>query len=181
MATAAERWSPITPGPWTGSARGMSGEPSIAAGELIDLDRLARDLEAAEKLEKSANPHAVDLYFWTAMRSWQALAAEIAHRQDAVDDLGHPTPLEPSRALAIYSASLEHLLEAGQRFKRLDPRSHLSIDTGGSRAIIPIHRHGLVWQAEDYCRLLSSRDIRSRRINHDYRSPGVGVAVVGLR
>lgn len=132
----------------------------------------AAELAQAKKLDRHHQDACVDHYYRAALAAWEYLAQAAA--PDTADEVCESV-------LQLYGRSLAGLIDAGQRYHRFDPRSHLLVDGGAGPMEIPITSHGLVWQADDYCQLLPAARCRSREISHHYASPGLGVPLVAVR
>ena len=130
------------------------------------------ELAAAVKLDRGGSGECVDLYYRAAIRAWQCLAAESAPdvSDEAVD-----------RILQDYQQSLAGLIGAGIRYGRLDPHGQLTVDDGNGPVSIPFTYHGLVWRAEDFCKLLPASRYRSTEVVHHYACPGLGLPLVAVR
>lgn len=142
------------------------------AGAGAPCPSAAAELARAKKLDRRRKCVCVDHYYRAVMAAWQYLAEAAAPgtADDACDAV-----------LKVYCQSLAGLIDAGQRYHRLDPRCHLLVDDGTGLAEVPIRCHGLAWQAEDYCQLLPAAKYRSRDITHHYAAPGLGVPLVAVR
>ena len=85
------------------------------------------------------------------------------------------------RARQLHEAALMKLVTAGQRFKRLDPSKGLTIRRGGHEQQIPIARHGFVWQADDFDRLVPIGRYETNALRQKYQRRGLGVPLVVVR
>lgn len=81
----------------------------------------------------------------------------------------------------LYQTALQKLVVTGQAFGRLDPRKGLVVNWRGQRQLIPIERHGFVWQAEDFDHLTLVGDYRARVLPTLYRCAGAGIPLVVTR
>ena len=86
----------------------------------------------------------------------------------------------PPSAWHTYHCGLAGLIEAGQRYGRLDPRDHLTVDLGTVRTI-PIQYHGFAWRSYDFCQLAAAEMFHSKDLAHRYTDCGLGVRLVGVR
>ena len=61
---------------------------------------------------------------------------------------------EADRATSLYNDSLADCLRAASNHGRIDPRSHLTINTPAGTTTIPVVHRGFVWSTTDFERLL---------------------------
>ena len=80
----------------------------------------------------------------------------------------------------VYRQALSGLIDAGQRYRRLDPRRQLIVIEGGDR-VVPIRYFGFAWRPDDFSRLTSAEHRDSQDIAHNYACPGLGLPLVGER
>jgi pimeloyl-ACP methyl ester carboxylesterase len=145
-------------------------DPAVAR---LPMPKLAiPELAAAIKLDRKCNCHCVDLYYRAAMRAWQCLAEESS--PDISDQAC-------DAVFNVYQQSLAGLIGAGERYGRLDPRGHLTVDDGVGPIEIPFTYYGLAWRAEDFCKLLPASRYRSDDIVHHYAAPGLGLSLIAVR
>jgi hypothetical protein len=138
----------------------------------VPIDCAQAAFARANELERDGNDTCVDLYYRSALDAWQRLESG-----DAPFAEGSDYPL----AWQVYQQSLAGLIETGQRFRRLDARSHLLVWENGSRRIVPVAHQGFPWQPAEFCQLLPADAYRSKEISRYYRAPGLGVPLVALR
>ena len=119
--------------------------------------------EQAQQLDRQGREQAVDYYFLAAVQSASGLS---------------PGPGAAASEL-VYHQALASLIEAGQRYGRLDPRGQLVVIHGGRR-IVPIRYYGFAWQPRDFT-LLAPATQRNRDIAHHYTNPGLGVPLIAVR
>ncbi|HEX4143617.1 MAG TPA: hypothetical protein VHY91_08795 [Pirellulales bacterium] len=139
-------------------------QPGIADGVAAQAT-----LRQAQALDRDGQERAVDLYYLAAVQAQQGLQPCLAG-QEAAD--GSPAQ--------IYCQALSGLIDAGQRYGRLDPRRQLVVVEGGSR-VVPIRYCGFAWRLDDFTRLTSTEHMTSRDIAHHYASCGLGLPLVGER
>ena len=72
------------------------------------------------------------------------------------------------------------LIDAGQRYGRLDPGRQLIVVEGGTR-VVPIRYCGFAWQPCDFSQLSSAEHQESSEIAHHYTCAGIGLPLVGAR
>jgi hypothetical protein len=85
------------------------------------------------------------------------------------------------RARQLHEAALTKLVTAGQRFKRLDPSTGLTIRHGGQERLIPIAKHGFVWQTDDFGKLVPIGRYETNALRNKYQSRGIGLPLVVVR
>lgn len=126
------------------------------------LARAERAYAKAHNYEQRCRDACVDLYFETARLT--------AHAADC-DCMG--------RARQLHEAALMKLVVAGQRFKRLDPTSQaLTIHRKGHKCIVPIVRHGFLWDASEFQRLVPIGYYETNSIRDKQQVRGLGVPFV---
>jgi pimeloyl-ACP methyl ester carboxylesterase len=139
----------------------------IAAQPIVASAAAPVTLAEAQRLDRLGDQRAVDLYFQAAIQASQDLA--------------------PCQAVAgggscatVYQQALCGLIDAGQRYGRLDPRRHLIVVEAGTCAV-PVRYFGFAWRPDDFSRLVSVEGQTSRDIAHHYATPGLGLPLVGER
>jgi hypothetical protein len=139
------------------------------------LPRARKALRAGHWLEYHASDQSVDRYYEAAVCSWAALTVTSA--------LGAPAQGDAALARDLYNESLRDCLRAAQQFGRLDPRSHLLVNTPAGALTVSITHLGFVWQASDFVRVADPS--RLARNPHDHGANalriGVGAAVAVSR
>jgi pimeloyl-ACP methyl ester carboxylesterase len=123
-------------------------------------------LAQAREFDRAGQAQAVDLYFQAA-----AQAAEVLVPNPASAAGGDPTA-------QIYHQALAGLIDAGQRYERLDPRGQLTIMSGGGTRVVPLRYSGFAWQPRDFSRLTPACAHTSREIPRRHIHPGLGVMLV---
>lgn len=125
----------------------------------------------ARQMQAEGRDGCVDQYYQAARLAWDALElACIEEDPDAQEAAGH-----------IYQESLGGLIEAGQQFRRLDPRGSLTIVDDRGRRVIPLAYYGFAWKAADFSQLLSSQEYQDSSLTHHYQTPGLGASLVAVR
>jgi pimeloyl-ACP methyl ester carboxylesterase len=112
----------------------------------------------------------VDLYFETVAFSWNFLKSPGASARP-----------EYELAWQLYHNGLARLMGAGQRFGRLDPSTGLHVDTAAGSLVIPTTYQGFAWKSEDFSRIEVVSSLASRKLQHHYGAPGLGVPLVVIR
>jgi pimeloyl-ACP methyl ester carboxylesterase len=123
-------------------------------------------LGQARELDRAGDERAVDLYFQAAAQAASVLSPNPASGAD-----GDPIP-------QVYHDALSGLLDAGQRYGRLDPRSQLTIMTTSGARSVPLRYHGFAWKPRDFSRLSPAAAHTSREIKRRHVQPGLGVTLV---
>lgn len=138
------------------------------AVSLVATPTAPAALAQAQELDRRGDARSVDLYYQAAVQS------PIAPQAGPVADAGEP------QSGQVYRQALAGLIDAGQRYGRLDPRRQLIVVDGGTR-VIPIRYLGFAWRPDDFSRLASAEGQTTRDIAHHYATPGVGLPLVGER
>ena len=120
-----------------GSAALTSWRGAHGRDSLVPMARKA--LREGRRLERQGSDACVDRYYETAVLASAALAAAVEDDRIAIRDL--------------YNDSLRDCLLAAQEFGRIDPSSHLVVNTPAGSATVPIAHRGFVWRTEDFGRL----------------------------
>ena len=84
------------------------------------------------------------------------------------------------RACDVYHSSLARIIEAGQRFDKLDPRTGLRIQFDTGCKFIPIQLTGFPWRSFQIDELVSVGRYSSKDLNKKYGCSGLGVATVAI-
>lgn len=126
-------------------------------------------LSLAEALYRQATFHeenccesCVDLYFQVA-----ALSCRFAFPADA-----------SVRGHELHTSALKKIIETGQKFDRLNPRSGLRIVSDVGDHWIPLHHHGFAWQAEQFSRLIPVGSYETDAFRNIHQQDGVGIPLV---
>ena len=82
------------------------------------------------------------------------------------------------RKSQLHRSAMIKLVVNGQRFGRLDPRTGLTVYRNGLSDLIPIERHGFVWNSEDFSSLSPVGEYSTNAFQRRHRSPGVGIPMV---
>ncbi|MCA9236982.1 MAG: hypothetical protein KDA44_16010, partial [Planctomycetales bacterium] len=77
----------------------------------------------------------------------------------------------------VYCEAMTGLLDAGQRYGRLDPRGTLVVDDGGRR-VVPLRYYGFPWRPADFSRLSFASEYSAPTIARRIGNPGIGVPMV---
>jgi len=120
----------------------------------------------ARQLDRQGNPVSVDYYYAATRKYWQE-ANELNQGIDHSDN-----------AFGQYNACLGELLNAAERYKRLDPARGLIIHQAGITQTIPILHHGFAWEPEDFQTLAPVPRWGHSLIQRYYFCGGVGVPLV---
>jgi triacylglycerol esterase/lipase EstA (alpha/beta hydrolase family) len=130
--------------------------------------RSQQELSNADELDRRGQDRSVDVYYRATLHAAQALEAG-----------GFPSA-EGQSAWQVYHRGLVGLIDAGQRYGRLDPRGQLTLREG-SRRVIPINYYGFSWLPGDFNQLALAERFRSRDITNHHASEGLGLALVAVR
>jgi triacylglycerol esterase/lipase EstA (alpha/beta hydrolase family) len=122
-------------------------------------------LARAQEFDRAGQQQAVDLYFQAAAQAADVLLP------------GQFSSADTIQIEAIYRQALSGLIDAGQRYGRLDPRGQLTIVAGGTR-VIPLRYFGFAWQPCDFSRLVPADTQSSREISRHYTNPGLGLPLI---
>jgi len=126
-------------------------------------------LAQAEELDRQEQDCSVDLYYQAAVLA----SAELEP---------WPSPCAGDCPSAeIYRRALAGLIDAGQRYGRLDPRRQLIVVDEQGTCVVPIRYVGFAWQPDDFSRLLPAAGESNREIAQHYASPGLGLPLIGER
>ncbi|MGI9474937.1 MAG: esterase/lipase family protein [Rubripirellula sp.] len=117
-------------------------------------------------LEAKCSAECVDLYYQVA---------QLTSQQELSPCDGN------ARASQLHKSSLRKIVEAGQRFGRLDPAIGLTLHEGGHERVVPIRKRGFPWKAEDFQRLEPVGKYKTNEFRKAYYCPGVGVPMVVVR
>ncbi|QEH33925.1 hypothetical protein OJF2_24570 [Aquisphaera giovannonii] len=135
------------------------------------MRRAEAALRQGHHLEPKDDDACVDRYYEAAV---MGTAAYLSASRDAGAE--HP---EAIRARDLANEALRDCLRAGQQFGRLDPRSHLTVNTPAGSTVVPIRHGGFVWQAEDFHRVEDPTRLERNPSEHgaDAVRPGLGADV----
>jgi hypothetical protein len=117
--------------------------------------------------EKHCDPSCVDYFFQAAANSWHGVEQQLERQGKA-----------EGRAADIYRSSLIKLIDAGQRFGRLDPRRGLQVFTDDGPLLVPTTYCGFPWRPEDFDRLIAVGEYSTKKLNTRYSCCGLGVALM---
>ncbi len=139
----------------------------------VDVAQLAarsqQELASAEELDRLGQDRSVDFYYRATLHAAQSLpVSELSSQSDG------------SAAWQVYHRGLAGLIEAGQRYGRLDPRGQLTIREGPTR-VIPINYYGFGWLPGDFHQLALAERFRSRDLTNHHMTCGLGLSLVGVR
>jgi pimeloyl-ACP methyl ester carboxylesterase len=124
---------------------------------------------AAVQRENLSDPTCVDFYFQAAVLAWPEVEGQLIQRGVA-----------QGRPVDIYRSALTRLVYAGQHFSRLDVKRGLQVRSSTGCCTVPVNLHGFTWRPEEVDRLVPVGSYSTDDLNHFYRSPGIGVATVGV-
>ncbi len=130
--------------------------------DIADAERL---YAAAFEQEEQCLASCVDLFYEVAYLT--------AHYENGLSDC--------NRGYLLHQSALLKVVEAGQKFRRLDPSQGLTIQRAGGEQLIPISFCGFVWQPSDFHRLIAVGDYRTQVLSTKHRQAGVGVPLVVKR
>ncbi len=148
------------------SSRYVVGRPAAAAVVSTDTSA-AGTLVQAQELDRAGQARAVELYYQAAVQAvprWQQFQTGGAG---------------DSASETAYRQALFGLVDSAQRYGRYDPRRQMIVVDGGGR-VVPIRYFGFAWRPDDFSRLASAEQT-TRDIAHHYRSPGLGLPLIGER
>lgn len=162
--------------PSTGICSDNSSPSGWYDGVWIDLQSLntaaQESFAAAMRLDARQDASCVDFYYRAALEAERCLEAAALRSGENLSNEG---------AIQIYQQSISQLIEAGQKYGRLDPRKHLLIAEGNRWREIPIAYYGFAWKPSDFCQLISADEPSKGSLAVDYQSPGLGAALIGVR
>ena len=152
---------------------GPTAEASSRRESLLPRARAA--LCVGHELDHHGSAKCVDRYYEAAVLSWAGITVASA----AVGP-GHPDALE---ARELYNESLRDCLRTAQVFGRIDPSSHLLVNTPAGTRTIPIRHHGFVWRPSDFVRVVDPTRLPRNPNLHgiDPLRPGLGADVAVAR
>jgi len=145
------------------------GVPQPVADAVVDTAAAQVTLTQAQALDRDGQAHAVDLYYLAAVQAQPGLQP-CAATPDGTDCL----------SAKVYRAALAGLINAGQRYGRLDPQRQFILVEGGTR-VVPIRYCGFAWRPDEFCRLTSAEHQQSDEIAHRYQCSGLGLPLIGER
>jgi len=125
-------------------------------------------LADARQLDRQGCARSVDFYYRAALRSARILD---------VDTCGGAGCRS---TWLVYHAALGGLIDAGQRYGRLDPRCRLVVDERRGRSI-PVMHQGFAWRPSDFSLLVSASRFQSRQIAHRFGDCGIGHTLIAER
>lgn len=119
-----------------------------AESSLDDVSKLLRGARAARRegwiAELQGSDRSVDHYYEAVAFAYAGLNAAGVGNDDA------------DCASAIYNDGLADCLRAAVAYGRLDPRSHLTVNTPAGSTVVPVVHHGFVWSSTDFGKLLDA-------------------------
>jgi pimeloyl-ACP methyl ester carboxylesterase len=156
----------------TGYLRAIT--PPAARSQSL-LPRAREALRAGHRLESEGSEESVDCYYETAVYAFGAFTVA-----SSVMGPDHP---DVARARELYNEGLRDCLRSAQQFGRLDPRSHLIVNTPAGSQTVPILHRGFVWQSADFCRLADPTRLDRNPYQHGVSTlrEGLGADVAVLR
>lgn len=139
------------------------------------LPRARQALQEGHRLEHQGSDQSVDRYYEAAVCSWAVITVTTT--------VGAPAPPDAALARDLYNESLRDCLRAAEHFGRIDPRSHMLVNTPAGSLTVPISHHGFVWQPGDFVRVADPTRVRRNPNDHGTPSlrPGVGADVAVSR
>lgn len=146
----------------TAGCRQLDGGPALRPAayarpeSLLPLAR--RALHAGHRLEPHGSDECVDRYYEASVYAFAAVRATTA----AVG-ADHPDAVE---ARDLYNESLRDCCRAAQHFGRLDPASHLLVNTPAGSQTVPIGHRGFVWRDDQFSRVVDPTRIRRNPHKH---------------
>ncbi len=149
-----------------------SGLVPVGASCRALLDRAEAACRDARRAEKRGTDDCVDGYYAAAVYAYAALTADSAGCGSGDLRCG-------ARARNLHNASLGRCLRAATAFGRVDPRSHLTVNTPIGPQTIPIAHRGFVWAPADFHGLIDPDDIEPDENQHRrHRREGLGAPQV---
>lgn len=150
-------------------ANSMVTPPPYTPVQSPALDAADASWRAATEAERANSSLCVDHYYHTATLTWPYLGPQVPE-------------VDRQRAWQLYHSSLSKLVEAGQRFYRLEPNRGLKVNTPHGAGYVSIEYAGFPWQPDDFNRLepasITNQDPKiDRAILHN----GLGVPLVAFR
>ncbi|KAA5539588.1 alpha/beta fold hydrolase [Roseiconus nitratireducens] len=131
--------------------------PSLC-GDPIDVETLYAHALALESDDRSS---CVELFYEVAVGTAPGCTAVASPRRQE-----------------LHRSALIRLVEAGQKFARLDPRCGLTMGDPGFERQVPIRHRGFVWSSDQFCRLTPIGAYKAKAIRNTYCRGGVGLPVV---
>lgn len=131
--------------------------------------RSQQELASAEELDRLGQNRSVDFYYRATLHAAQSLQGS-----------EFPSQGDGSAAWQVYHRGLAGLIEAGQRYGRLDPRGQLTLREGPTR-VIQINYYGFGWLPGDFHQLALAEHFHSRDLTNHHRTCGLGLSLVGVR
>lgn len=125
----------------------MTVRPAVVTVEspLDDASELLRRARAARRegwvAELQGSDRSVDHYYEAVAFAYAGLNAAGVGNDDA------------DCASAFYNDALADCLRAAGAYGRLDPRSHLTVNTPAGSRVVPVVHHGFVWSPADFGKL----------------------------
>lgn len=138
--------------------------PADQIGRCGAQARAERIYAKAINYERCGRAASVDLYFEVARLTASAPLRGCFDRQRQ-----------------LHESALMKVVLCGHRFGRLDPASGLKVCLKGQPHVVPISRHGFVWQPDDFDGLLPIGYYETNAIREKHQRRGVGIPVVVRR
>jgi pimeloyl-ACP methyl ester carboxylesterase len=149
--------------------------PTLGGRPTSLLPRARDALRDGHRLEAHASDQSVDRFYEAAVFAYAGLVASTAAM-----GRGHPDVREFRE---LYNEGLRDCLRAAQEFGRIDPSSHLLVNTPAGARSIPIEHHGFVWRPSDFRRVVDATRLRRNPNAHgvDPSRPGLGAEIAVAR
>jgi hypothetical protein len=139
------------------------GAPLAASSGACHLIERARaSLACGHHLEHRDSSDSVDRYYETAVHAFAAVRLLTAS--------GAWNHRDAAAARDVYNEGLRDCLRAAQRFGRVDPASHLVINTPAGAQTVPIVHRGFVWSPADFVRLIDPTRIGPNPHQHGVKN-----------
>lgn len=144
--------------------------PTLSAAEplpaVTDMTPARALWDAAQQADANCSPDSVDLYYRAAVEAYASVAAGV----------------DCDAALALYNSALGRCLRAATKHQRIDPRTHLLIQTPAGLATVPITHTGFVWKPTEFSYLIDPCEIkRTGDFRRTHKRCGVGATEVVVR
>lgn len=93
-----------------------------------------------------------------------------------------PAATDPDHAVVLYNENLADCLRTAGIYGRLDPRSHLVVNTPRGALTVPVIHRGFVWSPADFSRLVDPRCTERNPSQHAVHARcGLGAPEVAVR
>lgn len=134
------------------------------------LARAEEELSLGDGAEQLESDSCVDHYYQAAKHAWLELVEQV-----------HIDRGCKGRAYDLYKTALCALLQTAIKYERLKPQEGLTIKDAASEFLVPIAYCGFVRPPEDFSSVECVGAYSSKKLDHIYRSEGVGTAVIVSR